>query len=82
MLIVITTEGEPGSLAVSLLGVRTDDAKRCVGHDIAETLRRYVLWGRGADDGSIVAIRLRESQFGRQRELAMGKQTEAGSQAY
>ena len=32
MLIVTTTEGEPGPPAVSLLGVRTDDAKRCVGH--------------------------------------------------
>ena len=45
MLIVTTTKGEPGPPAVSLLGVRTDDAKRCVGHEAFTRLRRYVLQG-------------------------------------
>jgi hypothetical protein len=41
MLIVTTTKGEPGPPAVSLLGVRTDDAKRCVAHRILKSEGRY-----------------------------------------
>jgi hypothetical protein len=42
MLIVTTTEGEPGPPAVSLLGVRADDAKRCVEQRILKSRGGYV----------------------------------------